>query len=193
MGSLFWVVVLALSISRVASPGESGQSAKTIVTTARAEIIRDFSDRVKAYVKLRKNVEESLARPKSSRDSAEIATHKTALAAMIVATRSDAHQGDIFTPDIAEHFRDVIRKTLQTSGSQAVRRTIQDKDPAKPVVIRVNSVYPEDSPLQTMPPTLLGRLPDLSSDMAYRIIDRSLVLLDNKTRLIVDFIPDALP
>jgi len=112
---------------------------------------------------------------------------------MIVSARANAHQGDIFTPKLASKFREIIRKTLQGPGTQYVRRTIQDKDPEKLIIVRVNMVYPEDNPLQTTPPTLLGRLPDLPMDMGYRFIGRTFVLLDNKTRLIVDFIPDALP
>src|SRR6185295_538566 len=140
-----------------------------------------------------KNVEDSFTVLRSSNDSAEIAAHKIELAAMIVSARSDAGQGDIFTPEIAMRFRDIIRMTFQSPGAQSVRRTVQDKDPATPIVLRVNLAYPENSPLQMMPPTLLARLPDLPMDMGYRIMGRALVLLDNKTRLIVDFIPAAVP
>jgi hypothetical protein len=193
MRNLFLVFVVALGIFSVVRTADASESRMTFVHGAQAVIIGDFSARVRDYVNLRRSVEDSLARRTPSKDSAEIAVHKIELAAVIVSARPDAHQGDIFTPSTAAKFSDVIRKTLQSPDAQAVRRTLQDKDPAKPVVVRVNSVYPEDSPLQTMPPTLLKHLPDLPMDMAYRIIGRTFVLLDNKTRLIIDFIPDAIP
>jgi hypothetical protein len=155
--------------------------------------IEDFDKRVNAYVRLRKNTENSFTTLTSSKDSAAIESHKIELAGMIASARIDARQGDVLTPKIAAKFREIIRKTLQGPGTQDVRRTIQDKEPEKLIIVRVNMVYPEDHPLQTTPPTLLGRLPNLPMDMGYRFIGRTFVLLDNKTRLIVDFIPDAIP
>jgi hypothetical protein len=156
-------------------------------------VIEDFAARVRAYSRLRKDTEDSFSSLTSSKDSAEIAAHKIELAGMIVAARPNARQGDIFTPKIAAKFRDIIRKILEAPDSQAVRRTVLDKDPSEPIIMRVNGIVSETSPLQTTPPTLLARFPDLPMDMGYRFIGRALVLLDNKTRLIVDFIPDALP
>jgi hypothetical protein len=160
---------------------------------AKKVIIEDFGQRVNAYVRLRKDTEDSFAALTSSKDSAEIAAHKIELAGMIVSARSNARQGDIFTPKLAAKFREIIRKTLKGPGTQDARRTIEDKDPEKLIVVRVNMVYPEDNPFQTTPPTLLGRLPEMPMDLGYRFIGRTFALIDNKTRLIVDFIPDAIP
>jgi hypothetical protein len=57
----------------------------------------------------------------------------------------------------------------------------------------VNAAYPPNIPIQTTPPTLLKRLPALPMELAYRILGRSIVLLDEKTNLIVDFIPNVVP
>jgi hypothetical protein len=70
---------------------------------------------------------------------------------------------------------------------------VQEGDPPKPIVMRVNGVYPDDSPVVTTPPTLLSRLPQLPTELTYRILGHTFVLLDSKTNLIVDFIPDAIP
>jgi hypothetical protein len=59
--------------------------------------------------------------------------------------------------------------------------------------VSVNGVLPDDVPVQTTPPLILMRLPALPMELSYRFVGRSLVLLDNKTNLIVDFIPDILP
>ena len=57
----------------------------------------------------------------------------------------------------------------------------------------MNEVYPDDQPRTTMPPTLLIRLPLLPKELTYRIIGHTLLLLDTKTNLIVDFILNAIP
>jgi hypothetical protein len=57
----------------------------------------------------------------------------------------------------------------------------------------VNGIYPDASPVQTTPPTILMALPELPMELRYRFVDRSLVLLDNKTNLIVDFLHEVLP
>ena len=193
MRNTFCVLVLALAFSGSQRINGAVQSGTSVVPPAKKVTIEDFGERVNAYVRLRRDNEDSFTALTSSSDSAEIASHKIELSGMIVSARANAHQGDIFTPKLAAKFREIIRKTLQGPGTQYVRRTIQDKDPEKLIIVRVNMVYPEDNPLQTTPPTLLGRLPDLPMDMGYRFIGRTFVLLDNKTRLIVDFIPDALP
>jgi hypothetical protein len=193
MRNTFCVLVLTLAFLSSLSTTAASQSGSPVAPPAKKVTIEDFGERVNAYVRLRNTTEDSFAALKSSKDSAEIAAHKIELAEMIVSARPDAHQGDIFTPKLAEKFLEIIRKTLRGPGTQDVRRTVEDKDPEKLITVRVNMVYPEDNPLQTTSPTLLGRLPDLPMDMGYRFIGRTFVLLDNKTRLIVDFIPNAIP
>jgi hypothetical protein len=193
MRNTFCVLVLVLAFSGSLRTTSAVQSRTSVVLPAKKVTIEDFGERVNAYVRLRKDTEDSFTALTSSRDSAEIASHKIELAGMIVSARTSARQGDIFTPKLAAKFREIIRKSLQGPGTQDVRRTVEDKDPENIITVRVNMVYPEDNPLQTTPPTLLGRLPELPMDMGFRFIGRTFVLLDNKTRLIVDFIPDAIP
>ena len=61
------------------------------------------------------------------------------------------------------------------------------------VRVRVNAVYPEHIPLQTMPPSILLNLPELPRELDYRIVGRTLVLRDVGANLIVDYIPGAIP
>ena len=193
MRKTFSVLVLALAVSSSLCTAAAGQSGTSVGSPAKKITIEDFGQRVNGYVRVRKDAEDSFAALKSSKDSALIAAHKIELAGLIVSARFGAQQGDIFTPKITSKFREIIHKTLKGPGTQDARRTLEDKDPEKDVTVRVNTVYPEDNPLQTTPPTLLGRLPELPADMGYRFIGRAFVLLDNKTRLIVDFIPNAIP
>jgi len=193
MRNAFCVLVVGVTVSSSLHTMAAGQSGSFAIPPAKKVTIEDFGDRVNAYVRIRKDAENSFTALTSSRNPAEIASHKIELAGLIVSERANAHQGDIFTPKLAAKFREIIRKTLKGPGTQYARRTVEDKDPEKIIIVRVNLVYPEDNPLQTTPPTLLARLPELPMDMGYRFIGRAFVLLDNKTRLIVDFIPDAIP
>jgi hypothetical protein len=192
MRTCIWFLGIAIATPSLAFPVVTIQNEKP-ATAHDAILIKDFSDRIKAYVALQKKLEASLPGLKSSNDSAEIASHALTLRVMIIEARPNQQQGNIFTPGISSYFKSVIRKTFQEPGSQVVRRTVQESDPPKPIVVRVNGVYPDDSPVITTPPTLLSRLPELPKELTYRILGRTFVLLDNKTNLIVDFIPDAIP
>jgi hypothetical protein len=109
------------------------------------------------------------------------------------ATRGASRQGVVFTVDVANDFRKIIRKAFDGKDGRNMRRTIRETEPVRQVTLHVNDPYPEDIPMTTMPPTLLGRLPDPPKELVYRIIGRALVLLDIRTNVIVDFIPDAIP
>ena len=107
--------------------------------------------------------------------------------------RAGARQGDLLTPEVADHFEKIIRAAFRGKNGRNMRRTIREPVPARTVTLRVNDAYPEDIPTTTMPPTLLSRLPELPRELAYRIIGRALVLVDIRSNVIVDFIPDAIP
>jgi hypothetical protein len=139
------------------------------------------------------DLEGSVPAQKTTTESKQIADRQQQLTSVIADARLGAHQGEIFTDDVAEHFRKIIRKQFQGPDGQAMRRTIRERDPIKPIPLKVNAVYPDDQPHTTMPPTLLRLLPVLPKELVYRIIGHALVLQDTKTNLIVDFIPNAIP
>jgi hypothetical protein len=159
------LAICVCAVSASANPGQSRQASDGVRTST------VFADRVRAYVKLQKDPN----------------------AARIAAARRDARQGDIFTPEVAVQFHTIVRKAFRGPDARNMRRTIQEGDPATLSMLHVNDVYPEEIPRTTMPPTLLRDLPALPMELAYRIIGRALVLLDIKTDVIVDFIPDAIP
>jgi hypothetical protein len=193
MRPLFWILAIAMGTSETPLLVPSIQSEKSVSSAKEATIAKDFSDRIKAYVSFQKKLEGTLPGLKSSNDPAEIDAHAQALRAKIIDARSNLQQGNIFAPEISEHFKSTIRKTFQEPGSQVVRRTVEEGDPPKPITVRVNGVYPDSSPVATTPPTLLSRLPELPMELSYRLLGHTFVLLDNKTNVIVDFIPDAVP
>jgi hypothetical protein len=57
----------------------------------------------------------------------------------------------------------------------------------------VNGIYPGTEPNTSLSPVLLAAFPPLPSELAYRVVDRTLILLDVKSRMIVDFARLILP
>lgn len=87
----------------------------------------------------------------------------------------------------------MIRSTLKGPNAPNVRKTIRQGEPVPTWHLSVNGDYPENLPLTTLPPTLLRRLPQLPAEVAYRIVGHDFVLQDMEARVIIDFIPAALP
>ena len=185
---LHWLCLFAFL-----SPGLAGQ-ARTPRVSEEARDLKVFNNRVQEYVKMQKKLEASLSTLKPTMDAAQIVEHQHALARRIADARRDARQGDIFTHEVSEQFRKIIRKTFHGPEGRLARKTIrQDDTPFLSFVLHVNDVYPEDIPLITTPPTLLLKLPELPPELAYRIVGRDLTLKDIKASLIVDFIPNVIP
>jgi len=184
---LLWFSVFAFVV-----PGFAGQ-ARSPQDSEEARDFKTFTDRVQEYVKMQKNLEASLPTLKPTMDAAQIVEHQHALARKIADARRDARQGDIFTHEVTERFRKIIRGAFHGPEGRLARRTIQQDTPFKVPVLRVNDVYPDDIPLTTTPPTLLLKLPELPPELAYRFVGRDLTLKDIKAGLIVDIIPKAIP
>jgi hypothetical protein len=185
-------LLLWLSLFAFVAPGFAGQ-AGTPQDSEAARDLKTFTDRVQAYVKMEKNLEASLTALKPTKNTEHIVEHQQSLAAMIADARRDARQGDIFTHEVTERFRKIIHEAFEGPEGKLARRTIQRETAVKATVLHINDVVPDDMPVTTTPPTLLGRLPELPHDLVYRIVGHALTLQDVKARLIVDFIPNAIP
>jgi len=162
-------------------------------SNAAAAASKVFEAAVEKYLQMQQDLTASVPAQKPTKESEQIADRQHQLTGVIANARRDAHQGEIFTEDVAEHFRKIIRKAFQEPGGRDMRQTIRERNPAKPIVLKVNEVYPDDQVRTTVPPTLLSRFPALPKELGYRVIGHALVLQDTRTNLIVDFIPNAIP
>jgi hypothetical protein len=158
-------------------------------TSPESSAFREFTQRVQEYVKLQKAV----PRLRTTKHRKEIVERRRALAQKIRETRATARQGDIFTPEVSEEFQRVIRSTFRGPNAVRVRKTIRRGEPVPVWHPSVNGDYPESRPLTTLPPTLLRRLPQLPPEVAYRIDGHDFILQDMEARVVIDFIPGALP
>jgi hypothetical protein len=163
--------------------------------------LKGFEERLDGYVKLRKQVADSVPSLKKNATPEDIQRHELALAAAIRKARGGAQQGDILAPDVKPIFNRVLT-TMLTAGinGKKLRASIKEGNPkherapgeVEPV-IAVNAIYPTNAPLSTVPPSLLLRLPKLPKDLEYRFVGRTLVLRDREANMIIDFLKEAVP
>jgi hypothetical protein len=187
-------VLVALSLCVVAPRMLAGQGAAPGKEQADdAAGFKEFSARVQAYVKLQKTVESGLPALKPTDLPEMITAHQEALARKIQEARPKAKAGDIFTPAAREAFRHASQAALGGPHSASSRAYMQPGAPNPRMRLVVNGIYPDSEPVTVMPPELLAAYPPLPAEVAYRVVGRTLVLLDVKSRLLVDVARLVLP
>ena len=70
---------------------------------------------------------------------------------------------------------------------------MQPGAPDPQMKLAVNATYPDAEPVTALPPELLAAFPVLPGDVAYRVVGRTLIVIDVKSRLIVDIARRILP
>lgn len=175
----------------------TGASAQTPATESRATAdfkievwgiaAADFDARMLIYSELRADLQQGLPPLRLTDNPREILKAEHALAKRIRAVRSDAHGGEIFTPEISSAFRHAL--VLETRASTCA--SILDDNPGA-FSYEVNDTYPKRRPLSTVPPGILMLLPRLPADVEYRFLGRHLILRDTRANVILDRIRDAI-
>lgn len=159
-----------------------------------AAALKKFTLSVDEYLNLRKAIEKQLPALKNKEELPEmIAAHQQALARKIREARPNAKSGDIFTREVREAFRHVIRGVFQDPQAAVAHTIFQQQKEAQKVPLKVNGIYPDAVAETTFPSMLLQKLPALPDELAYRIMGRDLVLVDRKANLVVDLFHEALP
>lgn len=152
-------------------------------------ILADFNARLDNYVKIQRALLKH-APPKETKDPAEINARAQVLAGQLRHIRSNAKQGDIFTPQVAAMFKRLMNPELKGAEGRETKQEINEEAPA--VELKVNATYPASQPLTTVPPNLLANLPQLPKDVEYRFVGRHLMLRDVDANIIVDYIFNAI-
>jgi hypothetical protein len=151
----------------------------------------EFRKHIDAYVKIHNEAESKVPALKRTDDPQEIADREKALGEMIMTLRAGAKPGDIFAPEYQPYFVKIVQDDFKLR-SAADRKALVAELP-KNIKVDINTVYPTTLPLETFPPALLRKLPDLPPELEYRIVGRSLILRDVKANLIVDILRDVVP
>lgn len=151
----------------------------------------EFQKRIKDYLKIHNEAESKVPNLKSTDDPKEVSGREVALAKMIQTLRAGAQPGAIFAKEYQPYFIKLIHDDFKQRP--AVDRKALVIELPKHVKIDINTPYPTTLPLETFPPVLLRKLPDLPPELEYRIVGRSLILRDVKANLIVDILRDVVP
>ena len=186
--------LLALGLCIVVTGRLAGQGATP--TNAQADdaaAFKDFTVRVQAYLKLQKTVESSLPALKPTDLPEMITAHQQALARKIREARPNAKAGDIFTPAVCEAFRRASRAALAGPHAAESRAFMGQDAPDPNMRLVVNGVYPGTEPRAALTPGLLAAFPPLPVEVAYRVVGRTLILIDVKSRMVVDIARLILP
>src|ERR1700752_66631 len=83
-----------------------------------------FEKRVKAYVKLRENIEAKMPKLSTEAKAEEIETHKKQLQESVRTARVGAKHGDIFTPDAAAMIRTIIKEEFKGKDRVELRKAV---------------------------------------------------------------------
>jgi hypothetical protein len=157
-----------------------------------AQVVAAFTERVKQYAELHNKLEKTLPPLPKETSPTVIDKHQRALEALLKEHRKTARRGDIFTPDAERMIRRVFAQIFAGAEGAKLKATIMDENPTT-VKLGVNSRYPDEVPLSTMPPQVLAMLPKLPEHIEYRFIGSRLILLDVHAHTIADYIENALP
>jgi hypothetical protein len=151
----------------------------------------EFQKRIQNYLKVHNEAESKVPNLRNTDDPNEVSERQNALAKTIMTLRAGAQPGEIFAKEYQPYFIKIVQDDFRKRPA-ADRKALVVELP-KNVKVDVNAVYPTTLPLETFPPVLLRKLPDLPPELEYRIVGRDLILRDVKANLIVDILRNVVP
>lgn len=194
IGSRAGSALVALSLCLAATGTVAGQGATIGPAPANAAAgFKEFSIRVQAYLKLQQTVTTSVPALKSTDMPEIISAYQQVLARKIREARPEAKEGDIFTPAACDAFRRASLAALTGPNSASSRARVEPDSPNPNMLLSVNGVYPATEPVTALSPALLAAFPPLPVELAYRVVSRTLILIDVKSNLVVDIARLILP
>jgi hypothetical protein len=176
--------------TKAAVPGTGTSPAPAEPVNEDAKALAAFLDQVNQYTAVHQKLENTL--PKLSKESTpqQVDAHQRALAKLLQEARKDAKQGDIFIPVSQTVIKKLIAKVLSGPDGPSLKASVMDENPGVPN-LKVNARYPDEIPVSTIPPQLLGLLPKLPEEMEYRFVGNDLILMDTHGHIVADFIPNS--
>ena len=157
-----------------------------------AAAIADFKDRVYGYAALSKKLDATIKEPSSDSPQQAFLDHQQALARLIQNTRAGAKPGDLCRKPMRNIIRRLVAGVVRGPGGGEIRKSILDEDPGN-LKLTVNSQYPDNAPLSTVPPQILKGLPELPERLEYRFIGKRLLLIDSHARIVADVVENVIP
>ena len=189
------IVVIGASAPRtavLAAPAIAIQGAPQRVNP-NAKAIAEFQRKVADYVELHNKLAGTL--PSLAKDASPeaIDEHQRALGRLIQQSRKNEGLGSIFTRDVRPVLRRLLYGLFTGPDGKMLRTGLMDENPGEAVKLVVNGRYPDTIPLSSVPPQVIKALPPLPEELEYRFIQSSLILLDVRAHIIVDYLSGAVP
>jgi len=188
-------VITLLVAGILAAPFAGGATATTQegMDRDRAAALCTFEQRIDEYAVLRQQLEATLPPFVPSEDPMTFLRTRVAVATAIKDARPISEDTVIFTPPVANAFREVIARALAGRDVEALLRDLfAEHDVVESFHPRVYENYPEWA-THEMPVVLLQYLPALPDDIQYRLVGHDLVLWDVHADLIIDVLRGAIP
>jgi hypothetical protein len=172
------------------------------------DVLHEFAEEIREYVKLHRKLTEKIPPPEPTWSAQQIADRQRQMTVAIQNARREKKQGNIFEPETEAAFRNVLKREFAGPNGPAMLHEIHSgnpktegvpqqrnprNEPKKSFPLQVNTYYPDDAPLSSVPPSLLLHLPALPEEVRYRFVGRSLILRDTDANVILDFLLDVVP
>jgi hypothetical protein len=184
-------VLAALMIATVAAQTPPAKKPVSPTVNSQAAAQAEFQKRMDAYLELRESLGKKLEPLSPTQSASDLQSRQQSLAAALRAARANAKQGDLIPPAVQDHIRRTVQSDFKGRAPAAMRATLEEV-PQGPLP-GINTTYPEQAALPTVPALLLARLPRLPDNLQYRFFGRHVVLLDGDTEIVVDYVRDCLP
>ena len=157
-------------------------------------VIEDFTHRVAHYVRLHRRLERELPPEHLFVESEDMPLAVDALHTAMVDARPNARAGTYFTAPVAYLLTHRLHHAITANGYTPAEVLAAINAGLVPGMRRpaVNDRLPDVSNIEVWP-ALRAVLPRLPKELAFRFVDRDLVLWDVHADLIVDVLEDALP
>jgi hypothetical protein len=181
------VALLAGSVTFTSPAPSAAQQA----TNRDAQTLADFQARVKNYLALRQKLMAGRPVLPDKATPEQIEAHQRAVGDLIIAARKGARKGDLFGGEMTVLARRLLGPIFKGPDGAAIRNAILEEP--QPLVPTINSRYPDDVPVSSMPPEILKALPKLDDTLEFRFVGRHLILMDVPAHLIVDIVDNAMP
>jgi hypothetical protein len=185
----YYSLLIFITLGIIAVPAAAAQSK---LSPADQVAMTAFERRAKEYTQMREGIEDTLPGLPTDASANQIETHKKNFQAKVLAARTNAKQGDIFTPEASALIRKIIKNQYPGKERIELRKELSEAE-NKDVAVAVNVAYPDSKEQLEMPPALLLALPQLPKQLRYRFVGTNLLLLDRENGLIVDYLTNAIP
>ncbi|MFN2370854.1 MAG: hypothetical protein ABR506_06815 [Candidatus Krumholzibacteriia bacterium] len=185
------VALMVAGVCAAASPPAAMETRPVVLTADEAQTVKDFEANLADYLSLHRKLEASLPALPTKATPDQIDANQRALGDLIRTARTDAKQGDFFSPDMLAVVGRALASALAGSANQTSLDSITDENPPVPG-LTVNARYPKTLPLTTMPLQVLTALPRLAEGLEYRFAGDRLILMDTHANLVIDFTDNVL-